>query len=72
LRFVRSKDEEPTDDVDATAHASVVKEVTPSLMDTLKTAVSEADEDDAERAKTESELQLLTKLHTHACELLST
>jgi hypothetical protein len=54
LRFVRSKDEEPTDDVDATAHASVVKEVTPSLMDTLKTAVSEADEDDAERAKAEA------------------
>jgi len=34
--------------------------------------VSEADDDDAERAKVKSELQLLTKLHTHACELLST
>jgi hypothetical protein len=49
----------------------VVEEVAPPVLDTLKTAVSDAEHDDAERAKAESELQLLTKLYTQACELLS-
>jgi hypothetical protein len=65
-----SNDEEPTGDVDANEHASVVKEVTPSLIDTLKTTVSEADDDDPERAKAERELQLLNHVHTQACEAI--
>ena len=40
-----SNDEEPTGDVDATAHASVVKDVTPPLIDTLNATVREAEDD---------------------------
>ncbi|HTU78523.1 MAG TPA: hypothetical protein VMF09_07170 [Solirubrobacteraceae bacterium] len=67
-----SNDEEPTGDVDATAHASVVKDVTPPLIDTLNATVREADDDYAERAKAESELRLLTPVHTQACEAIGT
>lgn len=62
--------EEPTEEVDATAHAHTLAEIAPSLLDTLKQNISEYDDDDPEKAKAEKELGFLTEIHTQACELL--
>lgn len=63
-----SEDEEPTEVVDATEHASVVMEMAEPLLETLKTAVSDAQDDDAKRAKAESELRLLSEVYAQASD----
>lgn len=63
--------EEPTEDVDATAHAGTLTEIAPSLLGTLTQNISEYDDDDPEKAKTEKELGFLTEIHTQACKLVS-
>lgn len=65
-----SEDEEPSEAVDATAHARVMREVAASMLQTLATAVSEAVDDPGERVKAAGELCLLTQLDKRACELL--
>lgn len=60
------EDEEPTDDVDATAHARTLTEVAPSLLETMTHNVSEYDDDDPEKAKTEKELGFLTEIDAQA------
>ncbi len=45
------EDEEPTEDVDATAHAGTLTEIAPSLLDTLKQNISEYDDDDPEKGQ---------------------
>jgi hypothetical protein len=64
-----TEDEEPAEDVDATEHANAVREVLPPLLDTLKTAVSDAPDDEAKRTKGESELRLLSEVYAHANEV---
>jgi hypothetical protein len=66
-----SENEEPSEDVDATEHASTVKELTPPIMETLRTAVAELDHGDPKKPKVEAELRLLSQLHTQASEALS-
>ena len=63
--------EDPTDDVEATAHAGTLTEIAPSLLGTLNQNISEYDDADPEKAKTEKELGFLTEIHTQACKLVS-
>ena len=65
------ENEEPTEDVDATAHAGTLTEIAPSLLETLTQNISEYDDDDTEKATTEKELGFLAEIHTQACKLVS-
>lgn len=65
-----SEDDEPREDVDAIEHASAAKEVAPSIMETLTTAVGELRDGDPEKVKAEDELRLLSGVHARACEAL--
>lgn len=65
-----TEDEEPVEDVDATEHANAIREVLPPLLDTLKTVVSDAQDDEAKRTKGESELRLLSEVYGQATEAL--
>ena len=65
-----SKDDEPSEDVDAIEHAGAVKEVALPILETLTTAVSEMRDGDPEKVKAESELRLLSDVRAQACEAL--
>jgi hypothetical protein len=56
----------PDGDVDATEHADTLTKVTSALLETLAQNVSEYDDDDPEKAKTENELGFLTEIHAQA------
>jgi len=63
--------EGPADDVDATAHARTLTEVAAPLLETLSQNVSEYQDDDPDKPKTEKELRVLRAIDTAARTILS-
>jgi hypothetical protein len=63
-----SDEDEPTEDVDATEHARAVMELAPSMLETLRTGVSDLDDADPSKATAEDELRLMREVHAQASE----
>ncbi len=71
LDLIGWDDEEPTDSVDATAHARTLREVAPPLLETMSQNLREYEDDDPDKPKTEKELGLLRVIDANARALLS-
>jgi hypothetical protein len=64
------EDEEPTESVDATAHARTLREVAPPLLETMSRNLREYEDDDPDKPKTEKELGFLTEIDRQVHGLL--